>query len=75
MSDRLRKIADAATHLGNTVDASDTIVKEEAVNRDGWGFVHRSLDNLTGRIAGNRPDGVTVNDFFLTPSAATRRKR
>jgi NRPS condensation-like uncharacterized protein len=66
LSERLRKIGNAATHLGNTVDAADNIVKQGSVSRDDWGFVHRSLDALTGRIIKNRPDGVSVNDVFVT---------
>ena len=66
LSDRLRKIGNAATHLGNTVDAADGIVEEDAVSRDGWGFVHKDLGETTERIVKNRPDGVSVNDVFLT---------
>jgi NRPS condensation-like uncharacterized protein len=66
VTNRLRKVGNAATHLGNTVDASDGVVGEGGTDREGWGFVHRSLDGLTDRIVGGRPDGVSVNDVFLT---------
>lgn len=66
VSDRLRKIGNAATHLGNTVDASDGVEKDGDTNRDEWGFVHRGLDGLTERMVKNRPEGVSVNDVLLT---------
>lgn len=66
VSDKLRKIGSAATHLGNTVDASDGVKKEGGTDEDGWGFIHRSLDGLTTKMVKNRPDGVSVNDVFLT---------
>jgi len=60
VTERLRKIGNAATHLGNTVDAADEVAKEGAKNRDGWGFVHKDLDDLTDGIVANRPDEVSV---------------
>ncbi len=66
VTERLRKIGNAASHLGNTVDAADEVQKVGAKNRDGWGFVHRSLDDLTDSIVQNRPDEISVNDVLMT---------
>lgn len=62
---RLERLGNAASHLTNTVDAPESIAKDGASGRDGWGFVERRLGELGDRVVRNRPNGASVNDVLL----------
>ncbi|MFB6142114.1 MAG: hypothetical protein ABEJ30_02090 [Halorientalis sp.] len=60
-------LADFATRtLGNAFDEPTRIAQAGDSDREGWGFVFRTLDDdLAERVVHGRPGGATVNDAFL----------
>lgn len=54
------------THfVGNSLDQPARIARDTGRGADGWGFVHRRLDDLTPRVVEDRPAGASVNDVLL----------
>lgn len=65
LDDGLNVVDSAARHLQNVVDSPTRIARVGGTDEHGWRFARRKLDaELTARLIGDRPDGVSVNDVL-----------
>ncbi|WP_139171069.1 wax ester/triacylglycerol synthase domain-containing protein [Halorientalis regularis] len=65
LDDGLNVVDSATRHLQNVVDSPTRIARVGGTDEAGWRFARRKLDaDLTARLIGNRPDGVSVNDVL-----------
>ncbi len=65
LDDGLNVLDSATRHLQNVVDSPTRIANVGGTDEQGWRFARRKLDaDLTARLIGNRPDGVSVNDVL-----------
>ncbi len=66
LDDGLNLLGSATRQLQNAVDSPTRIAKVGGDDDPGWRFTRRTLDEeLTARLIGDRPDGVSVNDVLL----------
>lgn len=69
LDDGIDVIDKVARQLQNTIDEPARIAEDRGPDEPDWGwrFTRRVLDeDVTDKVVNNRPDGVSVNDVFLT---------
>lgn len=66
IADRVEAVGSASLQFEKFLDSPTRIARDGGSDREGWGYARRYLDaDLTGRLVGGRPEGISVNDVLL----------